>query len=481
MTEQRNKYNDTPVKLWVYPSVFFLVVGMFVGVYLAFNGFVAPDYFAGEYVHFGRIRPVHVGHVTLLWLFSANIGLLHYFIPRLCGISIWNPRLSYVAAALWWFSMLIAVYSYPWGTNFGWEYAEVPTWVSFIPVKPIIVASWVLICVNLFMTIAKRRYRKMYVSLWYAMGSMIWTTFTLLLNYYAINLLPPGITRVNANFFYVHNLVGLIFTPMGVATAYYFIPKLANTPLYSHKLSMVGFWSIAFVYAWIGAHHMIHGPISQWLQTVSIVFSIWLFIPVWTVVVNFFATMKVKWNEYSQSAPIRFLMVGNLFYFLTCIQGPVQGLRNVNEITSKTDWVIGHAHMALFGAFTFFAIAGIYGAVVVMTNKPLWSNALADWHFALNFFGSIFFFGALFVGGALQGIEWASWATGTSYAEFHQNLSNLPFLKTVENAYVWWVFRLLGGVMIFLGNVLFAINIFNTVMLKARPIDPARDKHLLGA
>lgn len=463
------QYNDTPVKVMIYPSVIFLVLGMIFGTYLAFNAFVFPDYFGGEYVHFGRVRPVHVAHVTLLWLLSSNVGLMHFFIPRLCGVPIWKPALSYVAAGLWWASLIPGVYSYPWGTNYGWEYAELPTWLGPIPIKLVVTIAWVLFVINFAMTIATRRFSKMYVSLWYSMGTMVWTTFTFVVGNFGLDFLPFGISRVNAAFFYVHNLVGLIFTPMGVAIAYYFIPKIAKTPLYSHKLSMIGFWSIAFVYAWIGAHHMIHGPIAQWLQTISIVFSIWLFIPVWTVVTNFFATMKNQWHQYSQSAPIRFLMMGTVFYLLTCIQGPLQSLRNVNEITSKTDWIIGHAHMALYGAFTYFSIGGIYHAVTVMSNKPIWSRSLADWHFSLNLIGAIFFFVSLWVGGFLQGLTWANWATGSSYAEFHSNLSQTPFLQTIADMWHWWVLRAVGGVLILVGNIFFAINIFNTVVLDVEP------------
>ena len=261
-------------------------------------------------------------------------------------------------------------------------------------------------------------------------------------------------------------LWGLIYTPMGLATAYYFLPKLANTPIYSHRLSMIGFWSVAFVYAWIGTHHMIHGPVSQWLQTTSIVFSIWLFIPVWTVVYNIFATLQKDWSKYLQIAPIRFLMMGNIFYLITCIQGPIMALRNVNEITSKTDWVIGHSHISLYATFTFFAIAGIYQAVPVMSKKPLWSDKLADWHFALNLWGSLFFLFSLWVGGFLQGLMWANWADGSSFAEFHDNLTRLPFLQTVADMRSWWILRAIGGVIILFGNILFVVNIFNTIVLK---------------
>lgn len=469
-------YEDRPVKLMLYPSILFMVFGMFVGVYMAFNTFLFPDYFSGEYIHFGRVRPVHVGSVTLLWLLSADVGLLYYFVPRLCGIPLWSPRLAYVAIGLWWFSFTLGVGSYPWGTNFGWEYAELPTWLGLLPVKFITTIAWVLTALNLAMTIATRKYEKMYVSLWYTMGTLVWTTFTYITGSYAVNWVPEGISRVNVSFFYIHNLVGLIFTPMGLATAYYFLPKLANTPIYSHRLSMIGFWSIAFVYAWVGAHHIMHGPMSQWLQTTAVVFSLWLFIPVWTVVYNIFATLKGHWSEYIQSAPIRFLMMGNVFYLITCIQGPLMALRNVNEITSKTDWVIGHSHISLFGAFTFFAIAGIYQAVPVITKKPLWSNKLALWHFNLNLIGSVPFLLALWVGGFWQGVLWATWANGTSYAEFHNNLTLFSFLDTITQMHYFWVLRAIGGVLILFANILFAINIFNTVVLKPLPEEKRLEK-----
>lgn len=466
-------YDDRVAKLFLYPSIFFMIFGMTVGVFIAFNGFIFPDYFAGEYIHFGRIRPVHVTTVTLLWLLSVDVGLMLYFIPRLCGVSLWSPRLGLWGGALWWFTLILGVFSLPFGTNFGWEYAELPTWLSWIPIKFLLIVSWVIIVFNFLMTIATRRFEKLYVSLWYSMGTMIWTTFTIFVGTYLVMWVPQGISRVNVSWFYIHNLVGLIYTPMGLATAYYFLPKIANTPIYSHRLSMIGFWSIAFFYAWIGTHHMIHGPISQWLQTLSIVFSIWLFIPVWTVVHNLMATLQQDWNKYLQSAPLRFLMMGVLFYLITCIQGPLQALRNVNEITSKTDWIIGHSHISLYGTFTFFAIAGLYYAVPSMEKKPLWSENLANWHFAFNLWGSVLFLLSLWIGGYLQGLMWANWADGSSYAEFHDNLTNLPFLQTVADMRPWWILRGIGGVFILLGNLLFAVNMYNTIILKRPATVPA--------
>lgn len=461
-------FDDRPVKWMLYPSILFLVFGMMVGFFISINTFLFPDYFAGEYVHFGRVRPVHVGTVTLLWLLSANVGLFYYLVPRLCGVPLWSSKMAFVSIALWWSSLILGVMSYPWGTNFGWEYAELPNWIGYIPTKFMTTLGWLLVVINLYMTIATRKFVKMYVSLWYVMGTLLWTTFTYIAGSYGVNWVPEGMSRVNVSFFYMHNLVGLIYTPMGLAIIYYFLPKLANTPIYSHHLSMIGFWSIAFVYAWVGAHHIMHGPMSQWLQTTAVVFSIWLFIPVWTVVANLFVTLKDQWAKYSQSAPIRFLMMGNIFYLLTCIQGPLMALRNVNEITSKTDWVIGHSHISLYGTFTFFAIAGIYHAIPVITKKPLWSTRLADWHFGLNLFGSVPFMLSLWAGGFWQGMLWATWANGTSYAEFHNNFTLLPFLDTIASMRPFWFLRSIGGLIIVFANILFVINMFNTILLPAR-------------
>ena len=331
------KYDDTAARWMIYPSILFMILGMFFGTFIAFNTFVFPDYFSGEYVHFGRVRPVHVMHVTLLWLLSVDIGLFYYFVPRLCGTPLWSPKLANYTTGLWWFSLILGTYSLPTGTNTGWEYAELPYFVSIFPIKALFTIAFLMAALNFYMTIARRKFEKMYVSLWYVMGTLFWTAFTWVVGAYIVNLVPGGISRVNVNFFYVHNLVGLIFTPMGLATAYYALPKLSGLPIYSHRLSMIGFWSIAFVYAWIGAHHIIHGPMSQWLQTTSIVFSLWLFIPVWTVVANIFATLSGHWDKYAESPPLRFLMMGNIFYLITCIQGPLMGISNINEITSKTD------------------------------------------------------------------------------------------------------------------------------------------------
>ena len=347
-------HEDTTAKWFLLSSVaYFFVVGI-IALTIAAK-FVWPQLLGTvPYLSYGRLRPLHVNGMLFGWLLPADLGLAYYIVPRLCGVKLWSEKLGIATAALWNVIVLGAVYALPAGYNKGWEYAELP-----MPLVALVVVAWVMFGINIFATVATRKYQQMYVSLWYTMATILWTTFVYSTGNIAV-LFTTGTNQANLNWMYVHNAVGLIFTPIGLAMAYYFIPKTSNTPLYSHKLSMIGFWSLAFVYVWTGAHHMLHGPISQWLQTIAIAFSVMLLIPVWTVVYNFFATMKGQWHQLRDNVPLKFLMSGVVFYLLTCFQGPMHSLRSVNAIVSKTDWIPGHAHMAVLGCFSFFAIAGCY-------------------------------------------------------------------------------------------------------------------------
>jgi cytochrome c oxidase cbb3-type subunit 1 len=378
------------------------------------------------------------------WLLAADMGLVYYVVPRLCGVRLWSEKLGVATAILWNVIVLGAVVSLLAGWNQGLEYAELP-----MPLDILVVIAWVMFGANVFGTIATRRYPQMYVTLWYTMGTILWTAFVYLTGNFAV-LFTTGVNQANLNWMYVHNAVGLIFTPVGLALAYYFIPKSGNVPLYSHKLSMIGFWSLAFVYVWTGAHHMLHGPISQWLQTIAIVFSLMLLIPVWSVVYNFFATMKGHWEMLQTNVELKFLMSGVVFYLLTCFQGPMHSLRAVNAIVSKTDWIPGHAHMAVLGAFSFFAIAGSYYVIPRIFKTTLFSDAIANWSYWLMMVGGLGFFVTLWLGGFWQGWQW--------------NNPSIPFIDTVTALRPVWIIRFFSGLLIFLGIVAFAYNVMATAI-----------------
>ncbi|HVO99197.1 MAG TPA: cbb3-type cytochrome c oxidase subunit I [Bryobacteraceae bacterium] len=422
---------------------YFFIVGI-IALTIAAK-FVWPDLMGTiPQLTYGRLRPLHVNGMLFGWLLAADMGLSYYIIPRLCGVKLWSEKLGMATAGLWNIIILGAVVALPMGWNQGLEYAELPT-----PLDVLVVIAWIMFGVNLFMTIANRKYLGMYVSIWYVMGTVLWTAFVYLTGNFAV-MFTTGVTQANLNWMYVHNAVGLIFTPIGLAMAYYFIPKTSNTPLYSHKLSMIGFWSLAFVYVWTGAHHMLHGPISQWLQTITIAFSVMLLIPVWAAVYNFFTTMKGQWHQLRDSVPLKFLMSGVVFYLLTCFQGPMHSLRIVNAIVSKTDWIPGHAHMAVLGAFSFFAIAGTYYSFPRMIGRPLHSDALANWSFWMMMIGGLGFFVTLWLGGFWQGWQWNDWT--------------IPFIDTVVALKPIWLVRFFSGALIFSGITMFAFNILATAL-----------------
>jgi cytochrome c oxidase cbb3-type subunit I len=422
-------------------SLFFVVSGV-VALIIALKLQIPTLLGSVSWLSYGRLRPIHTNGMLFGWLLAANMGLSFYLVPRLCGVKLWSEKLGMATMWLWVVIILGAVVTLAAGQNQGLEYAELPIWLDVL-----VTVAWVMFGVNIFATVATRRYKQMYVSLWYILAAILWTAFVYIVGNFA-TVFTTGVNQANLNWFYVHNAVGLVFTPLGLALGYYFIPKAAETPLYSHRLSMIGFWSLAFVYVWTGAHHMLHGPISQWLQTVAILFSVMLMIPVWTLVWNFLATMKGQWHQLQDNVPIKFLMAGTVFYLLTCFQGPMHSLRSVNAIVSKTDWIVGHAHMAVLGAFSFFAVGGAYYALPRMLGTRLHSQKLANASFWLWLIGGLSFFVSLWIGGFLQGLQW--------------NDPTIPFIDTVKFMMPFWTVRALGGTLMFVGILLFFWNILAT-------------------
>ncbi len=434
-------------------GLFFVVSGIYALVIAAKLQY--PTFLGSvSWLTYGRMRPVHTNGMLFGWLLAADMGLIYYLVPRLCGVKLWSERLGLATLVLWITIILSAVVTLSLGFNQGLEYAELPLWLDIL-----VVIAWIMFGVNIFATVAVRKYQQMYVSLWYILASILWTAFVYLVGNFA-TIFTSGVNQANLNWFYVHNAVGLIFTPLGLALGYYFIPKASEAPLYSHRLSMIGFWSLAFVYVWTGAHHMLHGPISQWLQTVSILFSVMLMIPVWSLVWNFFATMKGQWHQLKDNVPIKFLMSGTIFYLLTCFQGPMHSLRSVNAIVSKTDWIVGHAHMAVLGAFSFFAVGGAYYALPRMLKTKLHSQSLANASFWMWLVGGLSFFVSLWIGGFLQGLQW--------------NDPTIPFIDTVRFMQPFWAVRLIGGTLMFGGILLFFWNIVATFTGRNdRPVEVA--------
>lgn len=454
--------NDTKPKehraayIFMVSSCIYLLLGMGLGIFVALK-FLFPQLGDHPLFSFGRIRQAHTNVILFTFLLQADIGMIHYFLPRLLHTKLFSEKLGYATWAAFNIGAVGGVVRILLGTNQGIEYAEIAP-----PFNYLIVLAWVLFLVNIMGTIVQRKVRCFYVSVWYVVGTLLWTavvyiTGSILTQYTA------GLNQANLTWFYVHNAVGLVFTPCGLAAAYYLIPKVLNTPLYSHKLSLIGFWVIAFTYCWTGAHHMIHGPNSYWLETVAILFSWSLIIPVLAVVTNFLGTFATAPPATRfKSAEAKLLFTGTVYYLATCLQGPFQSIRSVNTLVSKTDWVIAHAHMAVLGCFALYAMAGAYYIIPRIVKRPLYSPKLANTHFWLTFVGALLFIMPMFVSGPLQGLAWMK--------------IERSFLDILAEQRVFWMIRMLSGLLILFAQTLFFYNLWETVFGKSYFLNPAKEK-----
>lgn len=438
-----------------YTAVIWMAIGMSFGLFAAFL-LIFPDmvreYPILNYLTFGRVRPVHTNLVMFGWLSGAYFATLYYMVPRLCGVKLYSERLGNLTVVL--HNLLMTSYSVTLllGFNLGREYAEQP-WVN----KLLTVVLFGLVGYNVVMTFATRKEKELYVTGWYMLGAVVTTPIVYIVgNQFLFPTNPiAGVNDAVANWFYGHNILGYWFTPVGIGAIYYLLPKMVGVPIWSHRLSMIGFWTIFFVYGPTGAHHLVNGPVPYWLQTVAIAFSVTLIIPVWTVLTNFYGTLNGRWGVVKDSVALKFLVSAMVFYFITCFQGPMQALRSVSAITHFTNWVVGHAHLALLGTFSFIMFASIYYALPRLINREIWSAKLMDWHFWLSLIGFTAFFVSLTIGGLVQGSLWA------------QQGSNI-FIDSVKTQLPYHIVRATGGTMILTAQVLFIYNIYRTAVAGKR-------------
>jgi cbb3-type cytochrome c oxidase subunit I len=428
-----------------------MAIGMSFGLFAALL-LVLPDLVKEvpilEYFTFGRVRPVHTNLVMFGWLSGAYFATLFYMVPRLAGVKLYSERLGNFTVLF--HNLLMTSYGVVllFGRTMGREYAEQP-WIN----KMLTVVMFGLVAYNVIMTFATRKEKELYVTAWYMLGAVITTPVVYIIgNQFLFPNNPiAGVNDSVANWFYGHNILGYWFTPVGIGAVYYLLPKMTGAPVWSHRLSMIGFWVIFFVYGPTGAHHLVNGPVPYWLQTVAIAFSVTLIIPVWTVLTNFYGTLNGRWGAVKESVPLKFLVSAMVFYFITCFQGPMQALRSVSAITHFTNWVVGHAHLALLGTFSFIMFASIYYALPRLTGREIWSAKLMEWHYWLSLIGFTLFFVSLTIGGLVQGSHWA----------LNQSSS---FITSVIQQKPYHIARAVGGTMILSAQFLFIYNIFKSAV-----------------
>jgi len=383
--------------------------------------FVYPDFLSGyAWLQFGRLRPVHVTLAAFGWLSMVQVAMAYYAVPRLAKRELYSERLARLSVLLWNLFILLAAATLLAGMTQGREYAEL-----VYPLDLLFLLLLGVVAYNLVRTVLARREEKLYVSLWYFLAALVWMPVV----YFVGNAMWAGgalygVNDAIVNWFYGHNILGLWFTPLGVGAAYYLLPKLVRKPLYSHRLSLLGFWTLGLFYPWVGTHHLIFGPVPVWAQTVAIAASVAMLLPVLAVTVNFWKTIEGRWHLLSQAeqgrrfaqsdcTALKFLVLGGVWYLLTCLQGPFQALRAVQPYVHFTNWVVAHAHLALLGAFSFWGFACIYYVMPRLTGKEL-SPRLARAHFYLLTLGLSGFVASLTIAGLIQG---SSWQAGVAFVK----------------------------------------------------------------
>lgn len=432
------------VRLWLYWGLFWLLFTPSLGVTISAM-FNFPDYLGTTLeLTFGRLRPLHVNGVIFGAFSTLFLGLCYYLVPRLCGVRVYREKWGYPLCWLWNVGLILGLLSLVFGYNQGLEAGEFPLLIDIIIFIVIAGAS-----VQFITTIARRVEPQLYVSLWYLIATLVWTVMNLILGSFILPFTIYGINSAAFHGLFLHYIVGLWITPAGYVLIYYFLPASARNPIYSHKLSLVGFWSLAMFYPFVGIHHYLYSPIADWAETLSIITSMLLIIPVWTVLVNFFGTMVGRWQNFGQNLPAKFLIMGSLMYLAGCFQGSTEALRLIQQPTHFTDFVISHSHLTVFGTFVVWAIGGTVYVWPRLFGRPLWSFALGNWSFWLITFGITLMGLDLTALGLQQGFMW---------------MAAVEWLDSVVAVRPYWLVRTIAGISMDLGMSLLVFNLMKTAL-----------------
>jgi cytochrome c oxidase cbb3-type subunit 1 len=418
-------------------AAFWLLLGTGIGQYLGMK-FIWPEIDSIPWLSFGRLRPVHTNMVFWGWASHAMLGLGYFVIARTSNTRIYSLRWGWITWCLVNASVLIGTLCLMNGiNNGGGEYREY-IW----PVAALFAAGLFLTLINFYKTVARRTTKDIYISNWYILAGLIWTLVLVIIGY--LPFYQEGLGETVIQGYYMHQGVGMWFMTFTLGLVYYYLPRALNKPIYSYALGILAFWTQMLFYTMIGTHHFIFSPLPWWLQTVAIVFSAGMFIPVIAGTTNFLMTMRGSWDSIRVSYVVPFLLVGVIFYFVGSSQGSFQAFRFTNYVWHFTDFNVAHSHMTMYGIITFFLWGCLYFILPQLTGrKP--KPVLVGVHFWFALLGLLAYMFSMMIGGTLKGLSW---------------MEGRPFIESVVLMMPYWVWRAVGGSLMFLSHVLFAINVY---------------------
>lgn len=448
-------YVDDVVKGFITWSIIWGTVAVLVGIWLSLQ-LAWPQLNFGEYFTYGRLRPVHTNAGIFGWGIGSFIALFFYITQRLTKTPLWSPMLGKITLWLFNIGIAAAAVTLTLGMNRTKEYAELE-W----PLAIVVAIIWVLFSINVFMTILRRREEQMYISLWYIMAALVGVTVLYVINNLGmpLNLVKSysafsGTNDANVQWWYGHNAVAMVLTVPPLAIFYYFLPKVTGNPIYSHRMGIIAFWALIFMYLWTGAHHLLWTPVPDWIQTLAMAFSIMLIAPSWGPVFNGYLTMTGSWDQLKNNYLVKFLITGITFYGLQTLQGPMQSVRSFSAFIHYTDWVPGHVHMGALGWVSLVLYAAIYYAATKMANTDIYSVKLANTHFWLVLVGQLIYSITMWVAGVQQaGMLQATDAAGSL---------KFSFMETLVAIYPYYKMRAVSGFIYLAGLLIFIYNLYKT-------------------
>lgn len=457
MELEKFSYDNKIVKAFMIATVIFGLVGMLVGLTAAIQ-LVYPIFnFDTQYTTFGRIRPLHTNAIIFAFVGNAMFAGVYYSMQRLLKTRMFSDALSWIHFWGWQLIIVAAAITLPLGMTTSKEYAELE-W----PIDIAITIIWVVFGWNMIGTIIKRRERHMYVAIWFYIATFVTVAVLHVVNSFAIPVTffksyswYAGVQDALVQWWYGHNAVAFFLTTPFLGMMYYFLPKAANRPVYSYRLSIIHFWSLIFIYIWAGPHHLLYTSLPDWAQSLGVVFSIMLIAPSWGGMLNGLMTLRGAWDRVREDPVLKFMVVAVTAYGMATLEGPLLSLKNVNAIAHFTDWIVAHVHVGGLGWNGFMIFAVLYWLVPRMWETSLYSRKLANVHFWLGTLGIIFYALPMYVSGVVQSLMWK---------EFNPEgfLVYKNFLETTVQILPLYALRAIGGGFYLIGAIIMTYNLIKT-------------------
>ena len=457
MEKEKFFYDNKIVKLFLIATVVWGIVGMLVGLLVAFL-FIYPNYLGNiSWLSFGRLRPLHTNAIIFAFVGNGFFAGMYYSMQRLLKTRMFNDTLSKVHFWGWQLIIVAAAITLPLGLTSSKEYAELE-W----PIDIAITVIWVVMGINMIGTLIKRRQRHIYVAIWFYLATFvtiavlhIFNNLELPVSAFKSYSIYAGVQDALVQWWYGHNAVAFFLTTPILGLMYYFVPKVANRPVYSYRLSVIHFWSLIFIYIWAGPHHLLYTALPEWAQNLGTVFSIMLIFPSWGGMINGLLTLRGAWDKVRDNPILKFFVVAITGYGMTTFEGPLLSFKSLNAIGHYTDWIVGHVHIGTLAWNGFFLAGMAYWLVTKLWKTELYSKKLANIHFWIGTLGILFYALPLYVAGFTQASMWKQFnPDGT--------LVYGNFLETVTEIMPMYAMRAFGGTLYFIGFCLLAYNLIKT-------------------